>query len=239
MNQEPLIQLKQVVKRYEGLAGTVVALKGLDLQVQRGEFLVVTGKSGAGKTTLVNMIAGLDSSTSGEIWVAGTPVHRLGMERTARWRGKTVGVVFQTFELLPTLTILQNVTLPMDFAGRYTVRQQRRRAMHLLEQVEIADHAHKPPSGLSGGQQQRAAIARALANDPPLVLADEPTGSLDSGTADAVLRVFEGLVDQGKTVVLVTHDPDIARRATRAVTLADGEIMRQTSFNSPEITAFL
>jgi putative ABC transport system ATP-binding protein len=228
MNQEPLIQLKKVVKRYEGLASPVVALKRLDLQVRQGEFLAITGKSGAGKTTLVNVIAGLDSSTSGEIWVAGTPVHRLGVERTARWRGKTVGVVFQTFELLPTLTILQNVTLPMDFAGQYTVRQRRRRAMHLLEQVEIAEHAHKPPSGLSGGQQQRAAIARALANDPPILLADEPTGSLDSGTAGAVLQVFEGLVDQGKTVILVTHDQDVAQRATRVITLADGEIVHQT-----------
>ena len=225
MNHEPLIHLKQVIKRYEGLAGAVVALKGIDLQVRRGEFLVVTGKSGAGKTTLVNVIAGLDRSTAGEVWVDGTPVHRLGLERAARWRGRTVGVVFQTFELLPTLTILQNVTLPMDFAGRYTVRQRRRRALELLEQVEIAEHAHKPPSGLSGGQQQRAAIARALANDPPILLADEPTGSLDSGTAGAVLRVFEGLIDQGKTVVLVTHDEDVAQRATRVITLADGEIV--------------
>ena len=224
MNHEPLIDLKQVIKRYEGLAGAVVALKGIDLQVRRGEFLVVTGKSGAGKTTMVNVIAGLDRSTAGEVWVDGTPVHRLGIERAARWRGRTVGVVFQTFALLPTLTILQNVTLPMDFAGRYTVRQRRRRALELLEQVEIAEHAHKPPSGLSGGQQQRAAIARALANDPPILLADEPTGSLDSGTADAVLRVFEALVDQGKTVVLVTHDEDVAERATRVITLADGEI---------------
>lgn len=235
MNREPLIQLKQVVKRYEGLAGAVVALRELDLQVRQGEFLVVTGKSGAGKTTLVNMIAGLDRSTSGEIWVGGTPVHRLGIERAARWRGRTVGVVFQTFELLPTLSVLQNVTLPMDFAAyrpgrrRDSIRQHRARAMALLEQLDIADHAHKPPSGVSGGQQQRVAIARALANDPPILLADEPTGSLDTVTASAVLQVFEGLADQGKTVVLVTHDEDIARRATRTVTLADGEIVSQAS----------
>ncbi|MBN1139065.1 MAG: ABC transporter ATP-binding protein [Anaerolineae bacterium] len=240
MKQEPLIQLKRVVKRYEGLAGAVVALRELDLQVGQGEFLVVTGKSGAGKTTLVNMIAGLDRCTSGEIWVDGTPVHRLGIECAARWRGRTVGVVFQTFELLPTLSVLQNVTLPMDFAAypggraysdggrRYSIRQRRARAMALLEQLEIADHAHKPPSGVSGGQQQRVAIARALANDPPILLADEPTGSLDTATASAVLQVFESLADQGKTVVLVTHDEDIARRATRTVTLADGEIVRQT-----------
>jgi putative ABC transport system ATP-binding protein len=220
----PLIDLQQVVKRYQGLAGGVVALKGIDLQVDEGEFLVVTGKSGAGKTTLVNMITGLDRSTAGEIWVSGTAVHRMGPERAARWRGRTVGVVFQSFELLPTLTVLQNVTLPMDFAGRYSIRRRRERAMHLLEQMDIAAHARKPPSAVSGGQQQRVAIARAMANDPPILVADEPTGSLDSATAGAVLRVFEDLVGQGKTIVLVTHDEDIARRATRTITLSDGEI---------------
>ncbi len=220
----PLIDLQQVVKRYQGLAGGVVALKGIDLQVDEGEFLVVTGKSGAGKTTLVNVITGLDRSTAGEIWVSGTPVHRMGPERAARWRGRTVGVVFQSFELLPTLTVLQNVTLPMDFAGRYSIRRRRERAMHLLEQMDIAAHARKLPSAVSGGQQQRVAIARAMANDPPILVADEPTGSLDSATAGAVLRVFEDLVGQGKTIVLVTHDEDIAGRATRTITLSDGEI---------------
>ena len=224
-NGEPLIHLRQVVKEYRSLAGDVLALEGIDLQVTKGEFVVVTGKSGAGKTTLVNMITGLDKSTSGEIWVDGTPVHKLGTEKAARWRGRTVGVVFQTFELLPTLTVLQNVMLPMDFAHRYSIRQQRERAMHLLEQVGIAEHAHKLPSAVSGGQQQRVAIARAMANDPPILVADEPTGSLDSVTAGSVLRVFEDLVEQGKTVLLVTHDKDIARRATRTITLADGEIV--------------
>jgi putative ABC transport system ATP-binding protein len=222
---KPLIDVRQVVKRYESLAGPVIALKGIDLQVQAGEFLVITGKSGAGKTTLVNVLAGLDRCTSGQIWVNGTAVHSLRPDRAARWRGQNVGVVFQGFELLPTLTVQQNVTLPMDFAGRYSAKQRRARAMQLLEQVEIAEHAHKPPSGVSGGQQQRVAIVRALANDPPLLVADEPTGSLDSATANAVLRVFEGLVAQGKTVVLVTHDPDIAQRGTRTVQLADGEIV--------------
>ena len=225
-NGEVIIDLRQVVKKYEGLAGDVVALKGIDLQVSAGEFVVVTGKSGAGKTTLVNVITGLDRSTSGEIWVAGAPVHELGAEKAARWRGQTVGVVFQSFELLPTLTVLQNVTLPMDFARRYSIRQRRERAMRLLEQVEIAEHAHKLPSAVSGGQQQRVAIARAMANDPPILVADEPTGSLDSVTAASVLRVFEALVAQGKTVLLVTHDRDIASRATRAITLADGEIVK-------------
>jgi putative ABC transport system ATP-binding protein len=223
-NGTTLIDLRQVVKKYNGLAGDVVALKGIDLQVKPGEFVVVTGKSGSGKTTLVNMITGLDQSTAGEIWVDGTPVHKLGAEKAARWRGQTVGVVFQSFELLPTLSVLHNVMLPMDFARRYSIRQRRERAMRLLEQVEIAEHAHKPPTAVSGGQQQRVAIARAMANDPPILVADEPTGSLDSATAGAVLRVFERLVEQGKTVVLVTHDKDIAKRATRAIILTDGEI---------------
>jgi putative ABC transport system ATP-binding protein len=226
-NNGPLINLRQVVKKYEGLASDVVALKGIDLKVRTGEFLVITGKSGAGKTTLVNMVTGLDKSTAGEIWVAGTPLHKLGAEKAARWRGQTVGVIFQFFELLPTLTVLQNVILPMDFASKYSIRQRRKRGMHLLEQVEIAEHAHKLPSAVSGGQRQRVAIARALANSPPILVADEPTGSLDSATADSVLRVFEGLVDQGTTILLVTHDRDIARRATRTITLADGEIVKR------------
>ena len=172
-----------------------------------------------------NMLTGLDRATGGEIWVDGTPVHRFNPDKAAHWRGQTVGVVFQTFELLPTLTVLQNVMLPMDFAHRYTHRQRRERAMRLLEQVGIAEHARKPPTAVSGGQQQRVAIARALANDPALIVADEPTGSLDSVTAAAVLDVFAALAAEGKTVVLVTHDKDVAARATRVITLADGEIL--------------
>ena len=225
-SRELLIELRQVVKKYNSLAGAVVALKGIDLQVRTGEFVIITGKSGSGKTTLVNMIAGLDRSTSGEIWVAGAAVHKLGAEQAAKWRGRAVGVVFQSFELLPTLTVLQNVTLPMDFAHRYAVLQRQERGICLLEQMEIAEHAHKLPSAMSGGQQQRVAIARAMANDPPILVADEPMGSLDSVTAGAVLRVFEGLVERGKTVVLVTHDRDVAKRATRAITLADGEVVK-------------
>jgi putative ABC transport system ATP-binding protein len=226
-NDGPLIKLDQVVKIYHGLAGDVVALKGIDLQVQAGEFVVITGKSGSGKTTLINMITGLDRSTSGEIWVSGTAVHKLGPEKAAKWRSQTVGVVFQTFELIPTLSVLHNVTLPMDFANHYAIHQQRKRAMYLLEQVEIAEHAHKLPSEVSGGQQQRVAIARAMANDPSILVADEPTGSLDSVTSEAVIDVFEALVRQGKTVVLVTHDEDIVKRATRNIVLADGKLVRR------------
>jgi putative ABC transport system ATP-binding protein len=221
----PLIDLRRVVKVYDGLGGRVAALNGIDLQVFAGEFLVVTGKSGSGKTTLVNMITALDRLTSGEVWVAGAPVHRYGPEKAAHWRGETLGVVFQSFELLPTLTALQNVMLPMDFAHHRSVGDQARRAMVLLDQVGIAEHARKLPSGLSGGQQQRLSIARAMANDPQLLIADEPTGSLDSVTAAAVIDIFEGLQAQGRTIFMVTHDPDIARRGSRTVTLADGALV--------------
>jgi putative ABC transport system ATP-binding protein len=220
-----LIQLKQLVKEYDSLAGKVTALKGIDLAVSRGEFVVVVGKSGAGKTTLVNMIAGLTRHTAGEIWVNGIPVHQLSLEQAAKWRGQNVGVVFQSFELLPTLTVLQNVTLPMDFAGRFVEQDRRERALGLLAQVDIAQHAGKRPAAVSGGQQQRVAIARALANDPPLIIADEPTGSLDSNTTTAVLDLFAQLVADGKTVLMVTHDKDIQKRATRVVELVDGRLM--------------
>lgn len=222
---QPLIELHNVVKTYNSLAGSVTALHGVDLQVHPGEFLIVTGKSGSGKTTLINMVTGLDRSSSGEIWVAGAPLHRFSTEKAARLRGKTMGVVFQSFELLPTLTVLQNVMLPMDFAGRYSMREARQRAMYLLEQVDIADHARKLPTALSGGQQQRLAIARAMANDPAILVADEPTGSLDSGTAATIIDLFADLVRQGRTMLLVTHDKDVARRGSRVITLSDGEII--------------
>jgi len=220
-----IIKVQQLTKRYEGVGDDVVALKRIDMDVRAGEFLVVTGKSGAGKTTLVNMLTGLDRATSGEVWVNGQPVHRLSAGQAARWRGETVGVVFQSFELLPSLTVLHNVMLPMDFAHKLSIRERRERAGHLLEQVGIADHAQKRPGEVSGGQRQRVGIARAMANDPPILVADEPTGSLDSATTDAVLDVFERLAGQGKTVFLVTHDADIVERGTRTITLADGEII--------------
>ena len=221
---EHLIALHKVVKTYEVAAGTFVALKDVDLQVDPGEFVAVMGKSGSGKSTLVNMITGIDRPTSGHVFVGDTAVHTLNEGQVAEWRGRTVGVVFQFFQLLPTLTIIENVMLPMDFCNMYTMRGREQRAMGLLEQVGLGPHAYKLPSAISGGEQQRAAIARALANDPPIVVADEPTGNLDSITSESIFNLFGELVRSGKTIVMVTHDVDLARRATRTVLLVDGHI---------------
>jgi len=221
-----LIRLEDVRKAYKTPAGDFLALKGIDLQVQEGEFLAVVGKSGAGKSTLVNMITGIDRPSAGEIRVGTQAIQDMNEDQIATWRGKHVGVVFQFFQLLPMLTCAENVMMPMDFAGLYSgPRERRQRALHLLEQVGIAEHADKVPSAVSGGQRQRVAIARALANDPMLLAADEPTGNLDSKTADAMFQVFESLVTEGKTIVLVTHDRDLAARATRRVHIADGLIV--------------
>ena len=227
-----VIELRQVTKMYITEAGPFAALQDVNLQVDRGEFVAVVGKSGSGKSTLINMIAGIDRPTSGDILVGGSPVHRLSEGQMAVWRSRNVGVIFQFFQLLPTLTILENVMLPMDFAQMYSSRERRQRALHLLKQVEMADHADKLPSAISGGQQQRTAIARALANDPPIIVADEPTGDLDSQTAAAVFGLFTRLVADGKTVLMVTHDQDLARRASRTVVVADGKIVESLTNNS-------
>lgn len=226
---ERLIELRQVVKIYETSAGPFKALKDVDLLVDAGEFVSVIGKSGSGKSTLINMIAGIDRPSAGEVLIGDTAVHTLNEGQIAVWRGRCVGVIFQFFQLLPTLTAIENVMLPMDFCDMYTMAERYERAMHLLDQVEMADHAHKLPSALSGGEQQRVAIARAMANDPPILLADEPTGNLDSQTAEAVMQLFEMLVAQGKTILMVTHDRDLSSRANRIITLADGQIVAQTT----------
>lgn len=221
----PLICITDVVKTYDTGEVPFTALKGVNLDVSAGEFVGLIGKSGSGKTTLINMITGIDHPTSGAVEVDGTPVHKLNENQLAIWRGKTIGVVFQFFQLLPTLTVIENVMLPMDFCRVHKPDERPEVALRLLEQVELADQAYKLPSSLSGGQQQRAAIARALANDPPIIAADEPTGNLDSKTADAVFELFENLVAGGKTIVMVTHDNDLAKRVTRALHVADGEIV--------------
>ncbi len=220
-----LIDLRQVVKTFETAAGKFSALRGINFQVERGEFLAVIGKSGSGKSTLLNMITGIDRPTTGEVWMGGTPVHKLSEGQMAVWRGGNLGIVFQFFQLLPTLTNIENVMLPMDFRHKYSLGERHKRAMALLDQMGMAEHAHKLPSAISGGQQQRVAIARALANDPPILIADEPTGNLDSKTADSVYKLFEDLAQQGKTVLMVTHDGDLAKRVKRTVLLSDGEII--------------
>ncbi len=223
-----LIDLRSVVKDYVTDAGPFRALDGVDLQVDRGEFIAVVGRSGCGKSTLMNMITGIDRATDGTVTVAGQDLARLSEGKTAEWRGRTIGVIFQFFQLLPTLTVVENVMLPMDFGGLWTPRERHDRAMDLLERVGMADQARKLPSSTSGGQQQRVAVARALANDPPLIVADEPTGNLDSATADIVFAEFESLVDQGRTIVTVTHDAELARRTRRTVHMADGRILDGT-----------
>ena len=220
----PLLELRNVVKEYVTPAGIFPALHGINLHVQRGAFIAILGKSGSGKSTLLNMITGIDRPTSGEVFVAGTAIHRLSQEKLTIWRGRSLGIIFQSFELLPGLTVLQNVMLPMDASHTCSLATARARAMNLLAQVEIAEHAHKLPSAVSGGQQQRVAIARAMANNPLLLVADEPTGNLDSQTADGVIRLFEQLAAAGTTILMVTHDPELACRADDTIHLTDGMI---------------
>jgi ABC-type lipoprotein export system ATPase subunit len=220
-----LIELWQVVKVYETPAGSFTAIKGIDLSVEAGDFVTIIGKSGSGKSTLINMITGIDRPTLGEIYVVGTPLHQLNESQIAPWRGRNIGVIFQFFQLLPTLSLVENIILPMEYVGLYgSLKERKERALHLLDLVGLAEQAHKLPAMVSGGQQQRAAIARALANDPALLVADEPTGSLDSKTADTIFQLFEDLVAQQKTILMVTHDRDLASRVGRVILLADGEL---------------
>jgi ABC-type lipoprotein export system ATPase subunit len=223
--EEYLIKLRNVVKAYKTEAGDFLALKNINLSIGSGEFVGVIGKSGSGKSTLINMITGIDRPTKGEVYVADTPIHSLSEGRMAPWRGHNLGIVFQFFQLLPILTVVENVMLPMDFCNLYSQRQRKERALQVLEMVGVAEQAHKLPSQLSGGEQQRVAIARALANDPPIIMADEPTGNLDSKTSAIVFELFEKLVASGKTIVMVTHDGDLAKKVKRTIIIADGEII--------------
>jgi putative ABC transport system ATP-binding protein len=231
----PLIILRKVGKSYATPAGLFPALRDIDLEIGGGEFVALVGKSGSGKTTLLNLIGGLDRPSEGEVIVAGAAVHQGPENSLARWRGKTVGVVFQFFQLLPTLTVAENVMLPMDFCNVRPARRRRARALELLDLVGIADQADKLPSALSGGQQQRAAIARALANDPPIVIADEPTGNLDSVTTCAVLDLFRKLIDLGVTVVIATHERDISG-IDQTVELVDGAMASKLSVTTGRLT---
>jgi putative ABC transport system ATP-binding protein len=221
----PLIRLRGVRKEYPTAAGSFTALTDVDLEIARGEFVAVVGESGSGKSTLLSIVAGIDRPTAGEVHVGDTAVHALTEAEMSAWRGNAVGIVFQFFQLLPALTVAENVMLPMDFCDRWPSRERRARALALLESVGVGDQADKLPSRLSGGQQQRVAIARALANDPPLLLADEPTGNLDSRTAGAMMELFTRIVAGGRTLILVTHAASAMRHATRAITIADGRVV--------------
>ncbi len=224
---DSLIDLRTVVKRYETPAGPFTALHDADLQIGEAQFVAIVGKSGSGKSTLLNMITGIDRPSEGEVIIGGTPVHTLTEAQMASWRGRELGIVFQFFQLLPTLNVLQNVILPMEFANLYSPREREERALALLNRVGLGDQAAKMPSALSGGQQQRVAIARALANDPPILVADEPTGNLDTRTANTMLDLFGALTSEGKTIVMVTHDNDLAQRADRTFTVADGQVFEE------------
>src|SRR5690349_1102947 len=214
-NSDYVIDLRQVNKFYKTAVGDYHALKDIDLCICAGEFVSIIGKSGSGKSTLLNMITGIDRPSAGEVYVNGTAVHELNENKMARWRGKNLGIVFQFFQLLPTISVIENIMLPMDFCRTYPMREREKRALELLDLVELKEHAYKLPTALSGGQQQRVAIARALANDPPIIIADEPTGNLDSKTADSVFELFRDLVAQGKTIIIVTHDSGLAKRTHR------------------------
>lgn len=219
------IDLRGVNKVYEGPSEGFAALKNVSLRIDSGEFVAIAGKSGSGKSTLLNMITGIDRPTSGKIVINGTHLHKLSEGKLTIWRGNAVGIIFQFFQLLPTMTLLENVILPMDFCRYSSPRRRRERALHLLEQVDLLAQRNRLPAFVSGGQQQRAAIARALANDPPIVVADEPTGNLDSASAGIVFQLLERMVAQGKTVILVTHDSDLAQRCKRVIHIADGCIV--------------
>jgi putative ABC transport system ATP-binding protein len=227
VTDHPLIRVNDVHKVFSNAAGEFTALDGVDLSIEQGEFVSIVGKSGSGKTTLINMLTGIDKPSAGEVIVAGVQVHKLNEGNRATWRGRNMGIVFQFFQLLPTLTALENVRLPMDFGEVFTPGEREQRALHLLERVGMVDEANTLPARLSGGQQQRVAIARALANDPVIIASDEPTGNLDTRSADSIIELFEELVQSGKTVLMVTHDDELAARAGRTIALADGKIIRR------------
>lgn len=221
-----VVQVKEVVKTFPVGDSEVTILKGISFNVKQGEFVSIVGPSGNGKSTLLNMITGIDRPTGGQVIVTGHEVHKMNENNLAAWRGEYVGIIFQFFQMLPALSLVQNIMLPMDFANKYSRKERKERAMSLLEMVGLADQAQKLPGMVSGGQQQRAAIARALANDPPLLVGDEPTGNLDSRTAGDVFDLFSNLVSQGKTMLMVTHDKELARRVPRTVEITDGKITR-------------
>jgi putative ABC transport system ATP-binding protein len=235
---DQVVQVIDVVKSFPVGGGEVTILKGVSFDVKPGEFVSIVGPSGNGKSTLLNMITGIDRPSGGAVIVTGREIHKMSENKLAAWRGQHVGIVFQFFQMLPALSLLQNIILPMDLAKKYKPRERRERAMHLLEMVGLADQAHKLPGMVSGGQQQRAAIARCLSNDPDLIVADEPTGNLDSRNSADVFDLFGRLVEQGKTLLMVTHDKELARRVPRIVEIIDGRITRDEFVGGAQWTGF-
>jgi ABC-type lipoprotein export system ATPase subunit len=227
-NLAPAIQLRQVVKRFKTAAGEYYGLRGVDVDIYPGQFVAIVGKSGSGKSTMLNMITGIDHPSSGEVLVNGVNIYKMTESQRSLWRGKNLGIVFQFFQLLPMLTLHENAMLPMDYCNTFAPNERPERAMELLKMVGLQDQANKLPASVSSGQQQAAAIARALATDPPIIVADEPTGNLDSRSAEEIIDLFDLLVEQGKTIVLVTHDPTITKRTTRTLIIADGRIIDET-----------
>ncbi|MCA9923254.1 MAG: ATP-binding cassette domain-containing protein, partial [Anaerolineales bacterium] len=225
---KPAIHLENVVKTYVNAAGSFTALKGIDLEIPYGQFVSLVGKSGSGKSTLLNMLTGIDHPTSGQVTIGGTDIYSLSESKRALWRGRQVGIVFQFFQLLPTLTLLENTILPMDYCNVYEYQERPQRALELLKMVGLEDHAYDLPANVSNGQQQAAAIARSLATDPPIIVADEPTGNLDTRSADIVIEVFQELANRGKTILIVTHDPSLTSRTDRNIIIADGELIDST-----------
>ena len=226
--QSSIIQMQGVVKTFSSAAGEFTALRGIDLNLEEGEFIAVISKSGSGKSTLLNMLTGIDYPTSGQVLVDGVDLHALSESKRSLWRGNNLGVVFQFFQLLPMLNLMENVMLPMDYVGKYDINQRPKRALELLALVGLKDEAQQLPRAVSRGQQQSAAIARALANDAPILVADEPTGNLDSLSANKIYDLFETLSGQGKTIIMVTHDPSLTKRTTRTVFISDGELVNET-----------
>jgi ABC-type lipoprotein export system ATPase subunit len=225
---QPAIQLQKVEKTFKNAAGEFHVLKGIDLTLQRGEFVAIVGKSGSGKSTLLNMMTGIDHPTGGQVVINGENIYHMNESKRALWRGQNLGIVFQFFQLLPMLTLLENVMLPMDYVGKYDFDERPKRAMELLKMVGLEKQAHKLPAAVSTGQQQSAAIARALANDPPVIAADEPTGNLDSRSAEAIINLFDQLAGSGKTIAMVTHDPSLTERTSRTIIITDGELVDET-----------
>ncbi len=228
LSEKPLIEMQQIVKTFVNAAGEFTALRGIDLTLNEGEFVAIIGKSGSGKSTLLNMLTGIDHPSTGKVIVKGVDVYAMSESKRSLWRGRNLGIVFQFFQLLPMLNLLENVMLPMDYVGMYGIDERPKKAMELLRMVGLEEHAQKLPRAVSTGQQQSAAIARALSTDAPIIVADEPTGNLDSRSANHIIDLFDQLSARGKTIVMVTHDPSMTKRTSRTVVISDGILVNET-----------